>query len=122
MPSTLRDICFDCVSGRAMGEFWHGVIGGELHVQESGDACLVPPDGDPLRYWFNQVPEPKTTKNRIHLDVNMPDANELDRLISLGATPVQEVRGDDDVLWWMVLSDVEGNFFCAFPPKPPAAN
>lgn len=117
MTSKLRDICFDCADGRVVGEFWTAVLGGDLDVQESGDACLDPVDGIGIRYWFNQVPEPKTGKNRMHIDVNMPDDAEIDRLLSLGATKIQEVLGEDGTLYWTVMADVEGNEFCAFPPS-----
>jgi len=118
MPSTLRDICFDCASGRELGEFWREVFGGELDVLDSGDSCLIPSaDGTGLRYWFNQVPEPKHLKNRVHIDVNLPTAAELHRLLNLGATKLHEVRGDDGTLHWTVMADIEGNEFCAFPPK-----
>ena len=108
MTSTLRDICFDCANGRTAGEFWQAVLGGELFVQESGDSCVTPAGGSGLRYWFNQVPEPKTVKNRVHIDINMPDDAELERIIALGARKLQEIRGEDGSLWWTILADVEG--------------
>jgi hypothetical protein len=59
------------------------------------------------------VPEPKTLKNRIHIDVNATDADqseELDRLIRLGARRVDVGQGSD--VTWIVLADVEDNEFC----------
>jgi hypothetical protein len=41
----------------------------------------------------------------------------MQRLQALGARPLQEIRGDDGVLWWTIMADPEGNEFCAFPPK-----
>jgi hypothetical protein len=61
--------------------------------------------------FFTRVPEPKTTKNRVHLDL-APDTGmneEVERLVGLGAT-VHEVRGEDRV--WTVMLDPEGNEFC----------
>jgi catechol 2,3-dioxygenase-like lactoylglutathione lyase family enzyme len=58
---------------------------------------------------FVPVPELKTVKNRIHLDVTTPD---LDRLVSAGA---EVLRPQDDRIGWTVLADPDGNEFCAFP-------
>jgi len=117
MTSTLRDFCFDCADGRTVGRFWHEVLGGTLHDAEGGNACLDPEDGKGFRYWFVNVPEAKAVKNRVHIDINMPHDAELDRLLSIGATKIDEIRGEDGTLWWTVMADVEGNEFCAFPPK-----
>ncbi len=56
-------------------------------------------------------------KNRVHLDINMPDEAELTRLKALGARTLQEIRGEDGQLHWTIMADPEGNEFCAFPPK-----
>jgi hypothetical protein len=62
---------------------------------------------------FVPVPEAKTVKNRVHLDVN-PSGNEqaaeLERLLALGATRVDV--GQSDEVPWVVLADPEGNEFC----------
>jgi hypothetical protein len=79
--------------------------------------CITAPSGG-LRIWFNTVPEPKTVKNRVHIDINMPDDAELARLTALGARPLQEIRGEDGLLHWTIMADPEGNEFCAFPPRP----
>jgi hypothetical protein len=59
------------------------------------------------RYWFVLVPEPKTVKNRLHLDLGADDPKaELQRLIGLGA------RVEAELERWTVLTDPEGNEFC----------
>jgi hypothetical protein len=61
---------------------------------------------------FIRVPEAKTGKNRLHLDVNTFDSDqgaELERLLGLGATPVDVGQGEQR---WHVLADPEGNEFC----------
>jgi hypothetical protein len=122
--SRLRDICFDCADPRRVAGFWAEVLGYNLQPPEAGDADeesvpIEPPPGEGggLRFWFNRVPEPKVAKNRVHIDINMPDDAEMQRLQALGARPLQEIRGDDGVLWWTIMADPEGNEFCAFPPK-----
>jgi hypothetical protein len=62
---------------------------------------------------FVPVPEAKTVKNRIHVDVNplnCEPAEELERLLALGATKVDVGQGED--VPWVVLADPEGNEFC----------
>ena len=58
-----------------------------------------------------KVPEPKTVKNRIHWDV---DVDDVQRLLDHGATLLRE---PDDDISWHVLTDPEGNEFCAFMPR-----
>jgi predicted enzyme related to lactoylglutathione lyase len=120
MPSTLRDICFDCADQYRVGRFWAEVLGHPLRTREGEaadePAALFPEDGGP-RFWFNPVPEPKTVKNRVHIDINMPDSAEMDRLLSLGATVIEEIRDENGTLYWTIKADPEGNEFCAFPPR-----
>lgn len=119
--SHLRDICFDCADQHRVAQFWAAVLGYTV-LPTSPDAepdesvAIAPPEGG-MRLWFNRVPEPKTVKNRVHIDINMPDAAEMDRLHNLGARSRQEMRGDDGTLWWTIMADPEGNEFCAFPPR-----
>ena len=80
--------------------------------------AAVDPDGDGPRLLFQKVPEGKTAKNRMHLDVNVsaPDHDwqkvtaHVDRLVQAGATKVEERH--DEVSHWMVMLDPEGNEFC----------
>lgn len=94
------------------------MLGSELHAGSNGvDFTTKPDDGRDLRYWFIAVPEPKMVKNRVHIDIILGDEAEMERIYGLGATKVQEVRDGNGKLEWTVLGDVEGNEFCAFPPK-----
>jgi predicted enzyme related to lactoylglutathione lyase len=116
--SSLRDICFDCADARRVGSFWAEVLGYTLHEDETpGGPVMLEPVERGMRIWFNPVPEPKVAKNRVHIDINMPDGAEIDRLLGLGASVVQEIRGEDGALWWTIMADPEGNEFCAFPPR-----
>ena len=63
------------------------------------------PDGSLV--FLQQVPEPKTVKNRMHVDVRLRDEPHLEELLRLGATVVSAYGG------WQVLADPEGNEFCA---------
>jgi hypothetical protein len=69
-----------------MAEFWAAAL--HYGVQQSGDdsITIVDPDGVSLRFYFQQLPTPKTGKNRVHQDVNAANMEaEVERLISLGA-------------------------------------
>lgn len=122
MPgSQLRDICFDCADQHRVARFWAAMLGYELEDDPSTQSpdesvAIIPPREGP-RIWFNKVPEPKVAKNRVHLDVNMPDGGEMARLLGLGARALQEIRADDGTLMWTIMADPEGNEFCAFPPR-----
>ena len=85
-------------------------------------SAVVDPDGRGPRLLFQRVPEGKSAKNRVHLDLNvgMPRANEeasrakvkeaATRLERLGAVKLREAeeRGE----FWIVMQDIEGNEFC----------
>jgi hypothetical protein len=83
--------------------------------------AVVDPAGVGPRLFFQQVPEHKTAKNRVHLDVNvgagLADAErrahiraEVDRAVTLGATCPREVEQRGEL--WVVLQDPDGNEFC----------
>jgi len=86
--------------------------------------ALIDPDGNGPRLFFQMVPEGKTAKNRVHLDVNVTargssdhqrravvDA-EVDRLVDLGATRLDAFDEADSFGIWTVMQDPEGNEFC----------
>lgn len=58
----------------------------------------------------------KVVKNRVHIDINMPDRAEMQRLQRLGARVLQEIHDQEGQLKWTIMADPEGNEFCAFPP------
>jgi len=122
VPSTLRDIVFDCADQRAVARFWAEVLGYRLRpvaddAPPDEPLVILPPAGTGMRIWFARVPERKVAKNRVHIDINLPDDREMDRLARLGARPLREIRGEDGTLWWTIMADIEGNEFCAFPPS-----
>ncbi len=114
-------ICFDCADQRRVAHFWAEALGYTVRPSDPDDTpddpVALDPTDDGSRIWFNKVPEPKVAKNRVYIDIDMPDAVELDRLQGLGARVLREIRDDDGTLWWTVMADPEGNEFCAFPPR-----
>ena len=106
----LYELGVDCADPAALAAWWAEVIGGRVEYDaEHGWAGLEDIPGAPFDYLvFAPVPEPKSMKNRIHWDVDVPD---LEALTSRGATLL---RARDDEISWTVLADPEGNEFCAF--------
>ena len=91
--------------------------------ERTSRAALIDPDGKGPRLYFQQVPEPKTAKNRVHLDVRAApglraqeraDAleSECTRLVALGARRLQRLEADDINEVCIVMQDPEGNEFC----------
>jgi hypothetical protein len=113
----LRTITIDCADWSRLVQFWHQAAGWTEDPDDPnqpGDPAgkLVTPDG--LNILFIPVPEPKTTKNRVHLDLGPADRTrdeEVTRLLSLGARLADDQRRPDGS-GWVVLADPEGNEFC----------
>ncbi|MFG2484785.1 MULTISPECIES: VOC family protein [Streptomyces] len=114
MVSVVQNVAIDCSDAYELARFWSGVTGRPLHPQaEPGDhETVVMLAEGPLLY-FNQVPERKTVKNRIHLCLRPTTSREeeVERLLKLGATLVVD-RRQPDGSGWAVLADPEGNEFC----------
>jgi len=114
MVSVLQNVAVDCADAYQLARFWSEVTGSPLHPEDRpGDpeVQVLLPEGPVL--YFNQVPEPKTTKNRLHLCLR-PDTSrdqEVQRLLTLGATLLTDRRNPDGT-GWAVLADPEGNEFC----------
>ena len=113
MGAVLREIIIDCTDAARVAEFWSNVLGWK--VQESKGAFWMSESGAPfpdLLLVFDSVPEKKSVKNRIHIDVSPVGCDrdeEVERLIGLGATRVDIGQGEQP---WVVLADPEGNEFC----------
>ncbi|MFF9571396.1 VOC family protein [Streptomyces sp. NPDC014685] len=112
--SVIQNVAIDCADAYELARFWSRALGSPLHPEaEPGttETEVMLPQG-PLLH-FNQVPEPKTTKNRIHLCLRPETSREeeVERLLGLGATLVAD-RREPDGTGWAVLADPEGNEFC----------
>ena len=76
-------------------------------------AAILHPAGDAPRMLFQLVPEPKTVKNRVHLDVRVGAENvdaEVARLTARGATVLH--HGQQGPHSWVTIADPEGNELC----------
>ncbi|MEV5434538.1 VOC family protein [Streptomyces sp. NPDC052682] len=134
-------VTFDCAEPERVGRFWCEVLGyvvpqppegfatwdeygRSLPPEERGSwfAC-VDPSGVGPRLYFQRVPEGKTAKNRVHLDVRVATGlvgeerlavleAECARLVELGAVRVRLLPADEDNESCITMQDVEGNEFC----------
>jgi hypothetical protein len=118
MTALPRNITFDCADPYLLATFWSQVTGYQEDPEdgnEPGDpeGFLAGPEGQP-NLLFIAVPEPKSVKNRVHLDLMPADRTrdeEVERLLKIGATLVADHRRPDGT-GWAVLADPEGNEFC----------
>ena len=121
MTSRLTEVVIDCHRPRELAEFWAAVLGYEV-IDEGEDFAEIgswQPTVEAVRaqvmpptLMFIRVPESKTVKNRLHLDVSPVDraqADEVERILALGARHVDIGQGEQT---WVVLADPEGNEFC----------
>ena len=101
----------DCKDLDAQVAFWSALTGLEKLGEAPGYAWLSPQAEGASVIAFQQVPEAKSGKNRVHLDLHTDDVMaEVARAIELGATEVDRQAWDD--FHWIVLADPEGNEFC----------
>src|SRR6266545_1523107 len=118
MTARVRNITFDCVDPYAQAGFWSQVTGYQEdpdnpNAPDDPEAVIVAPDRS-LALLFIPVPERKTVKNRVHLDLAPSDRTrdeEVTRLLAIGATLVADHRRSDGT-GWALLADPEGNEFC----------
>jgi len=121
----LQDVVVDCRHPASLARFWAAALDGydvapydEEELERLRGNGIFDPEDDPSvlveagegvrpRFFFQLVAEPKTVKNRLHLDLGAADpAAEVERLVALGARVVARYEG------WTTLADPEDNEFC----------
>jgi hypothetical protein len=133
-------IVVDCEQPHELADWWARALGWQVEAQDEAfirrmvdegqaseddttrhrgrlvwrvGAAIRSPDPDRPRILFQAVPEPKTVKNRLHVDVHVPAGTrdaEVARLVGLGATELW--RESQGPFVWVTLADPEGNEFC----------
>ncbi len=116
MSTTWYCLCLD-VNGPEPAEFWARALRFKHQPGDDPDdpGALIGPEG--LFMELEPVPEPKVTKNRVHLDLHV---SSLAEVTDLGATVV--IPAETSGFPWTVLEDPAGNDFCAFLRDDPPAN
>lgn len=108
---SLHEIVVDCANPIALARFWQALIGGEV-VEEDDDWIVLDGDDDGFYIGFQRVPERKTGKNRVHLDVEVDEIDAaVDDAEQLGARKIGGIV-DDGNGPFQVMADPEGNEFC----------
>jgi hypothetical protein len=124
MAVTIASVTVDCTDALTVARFWSAALERPLDPDASSDFAAIGFVGrrdtagwamaehaGESTWMFVKVPEAKTAKNRIHLDVAAADPeSEVDRLVGLGATRVRDV--EEYGYLWTVMADPEGNEFC----------
>ncbi|GAA2116072.1 VOC family protein [Kitasatospora saccharophila] len=114
MVSMVQNVAVDCADAYGLARFWSAVTGRPVDPEcAPGDRETQVSLADGLVLYFNQVPEPKSGKNRVHLCLRPETSRdaEAERLLALGAALVGDHRNADGT-GWVVLADPEGNEFC----------
>jgi predicted enzyme related to lactoylglutathione lyase len=105
--ATIASITFDCADARALAEFWAALL--DRSVAAGATEAYAELQGAP-GMTFIAVPEAKTAKNRVHLDVMVEDLDAAVRhAVSIGATTAAEF--DEGGYRWVTLADPDGNEF-----------
>jgi glyoxalase superfamily protein len=147
-PTYTVQVVIDCADPHPLADWWAEVLGWQVEPQDeefirsmvdqglaseadttrhhdklvwATGAAILHPDGTDRapRILFVQVPEPKTVKNRVHLDLRSnaePSEAERERLLGLGATEMWSASQGPHT--WVVLGDPEGNELCLPVPRP----
>jgi predicted enzyme related to lactoylglutathione lyase len=125
-PAPGMGLVLDCADPARLAEFWAPALG-YVNLGMIGSYALLLPEEKPgPKLLLQQVPEPKATKNRMHLDIETPDIEtEASRLEGLGAQRVQDDHIHEHGTTWILMTDPEGNEFCVCdsgaPKDGPAA-
>jgi predicted enzyme related to lactoylglutathione lyase len=118
MSSRLVALCFDTNDPLRLARFWAEALRWDARMASDDEVSLVPTDGTRFELDFVRVPETKTGKNPMHLDLtttSLDDQNETaERLVELGARHIDVGQGAGDA--HVVLADPEGNEFCLIEP------
>jgi hypothetical protein len=112
VASTIDTLTIDCADPIRVAEFWCSALGYELVESDAEVAEIRDPSGAGWPLLFQVVPEGKSVKNRLHLDIRASAsmAAEVERLKGLGATEQRFV--EESGSFWTIMLDVEGNEFC----------
>lgn len=121
MPTRILATTFDCHDPLLVARFWAAALSYSVEPRSAAEVAINDPSGVGPELYFMPVPEPKTVKNRVHVDLasETPLEEEVARLVDAGAVAVETRRdpeGFEDPHIWTVMQDPEGNEFCVVEP------
>lgn len=106
------DLVLDCSDREKLAEFWRDALDYRIHYSRASHAVLVPRDGTAPPLVLQQVPEPKSGKNRMHLDIVTDEVEpEVARLEALGARRLHDGVQTAGQTRWVTMADPENNEF-----------
>jgi predicted enzyme related to lactoylglutathione lyase len=109
-------IVVDSRDHHALARWWAQVLGWQVVYEDDDEVGVAPAADAEPGLTFAPVPEDKTVKNRLHIDLAPDDQEaEVRRLVSLGARHADV--GQTTEVTWVVLSDPEGNEFCVLSAR-----
>ncbi len=115
MTVEMHNVTFDCADARTLADFWAALLGWSVFYDDDPEVIVAPSFPRPgLGLLFIPVPEGKTVKNRLHLDLAPTDCTrdeQVEQAIALGAAIHEDHRRDDGT-GWVTMTDPEGNEFC----------
>jgi Glyoxalase-like domain len=128
VTSRFTELAIDCADPHGLARFWCAVLGYEVLDEADGVVTIGPPNAEdkdrpgplPPTLTFAPVPEGKSAKNRLHLDLNPTDRDqdeEVHRLLDLGARYADVGQTGEES--WVCLADPEGNEFCVLADRRP---
>lgn len=111
MGSRWYTIVVDCIDPERVADFWAAALDYTVVFKSDEEIVVAKDENTYPALVFVTVPETKSVKNRLHIDLNPDDQQaEVERLEALGAKRIDIGQGDD--VTWVVMADVEGNEFC----------
>ncbi|HJD83289.1 VOC family protein [Kitasatospora aureofaciens] len=114
MASLVRHVTIDCADPHALAAFWAQALDGTVGEDDNPGDEEAEVNSEGASLLFIRVPEGKSVKNRVHLDLQPQDRGrdeEVERLVALGATVLADLRRPDGT-GWVTLADPEGNELC----------
>ncbi len=118
MTTSVIGLSIDATDAAVLAAFWSAVLHRPVNPGATAESAAIdatdPTSGPKLSFW--RVPEPKSVKNRIHLDLWTDEFEaESKRLADLGATPV--AHAEKSAVRWVTFADPEGNEFDLVAPQ-----
>lgn len=122
-PNYHFGLVLDCTDPQRLAVFWAAALD-YVNVGSAGAyVALYPRDGNGPKLLLQQVTDPKTVKNRMHVDIDAADIEaEAERLIRIGARRTTETSYHEHGNSWIVMTDPEGNELCICDGGNPGGN